>query len=81
MYCLSIWMRKWHACTLHGTQPDVADHERISLRYLFTRRPGSHAGIDAVNRALAGPLRLPSTRVDLAGDGSPVMKGNVVNRA
>jgi hypothetical protein len=72
----------WHACTLHGTQPDAADHERISLRYLFARRPGSSAdGIDAVNAALDGPIRLPSTRLDLAQDGSPTMKGNIVNQA
>ena len=71
----------WHACTLHGTQPDAADHERISLRYLLARRPGSPAGIDEVNRALAGPLRLPGTRLDLANDGSPTLKGNIVNQA
>jgi len=70
----------WHACTLHGTQPDAADHERISLRYLFTRKAGSPAGIDAVNRALQGPLRLAGTRVDIAPDGAPTMKGNTVNQ-
>jgi hypothetical protein len=70
----------WHACTLHGTQPDVADHERISLRYLLARRPGSPAGIDAVNRTLAGPIRLAGTRLDIAADGSPTMKGNTVNQ-
>ena len=31
----------WHACTLHGTQPDAADCERISLRYLLAKRPVS----------------------------------------
>ncbi len=71
----------WHACTLHGTQPDAADRERISLRYLFARRAGSAAGIDQVNATLQGPLRLATTRVDLAGDGSPTMKGNIVNQA
>jgi len=70
----------WHACTLHGTQPDIADHERISLRYLLARRPGSPAGIDAVNRTLAGPIRLAGTRLDIAADGSPTMKGNTVNQ-
>ena len=70
----------WHACTLHGTQPDAADHERISLRYLFTRKPGSAAGIDAVNRTLQGPIRLAGTRVDIAADGAPTMKGNTVNQ-
>jgi len=71
----------WHPCTLHGTQPDVADHERISLRYLFARQPGVKAGIDRVNAALEGPISLASTRVDLAGDGSAAMKGNIVRQA
>lgn len=70
----------WHACTLHGTQPDAADHERISLRYLLARGPNA-AGIDAVNATLAGPLSLPTTRVDLGADGRAVLKGNAVNQA
>ncbi|MFT4933642.1 MAG: hypothetical protein ACI9LT_000311 [Pseudoalteromonas distincta] len=69
----------WHACTLHGTQPDAADHERISLRYLLARGPAS-AGIDEVNAALRGPLALPQTRLDLAPDGQAVVKGNIVNQ-
>jgi hypothetical protein len=69
----------WHACTLHGTQPDAADHERISLRYLLARGPAA-AGIDAVNATLQGPLRLDETRVDLADDGRAVIKQNIVNR-
>ena len=71
----------WHPCTLHGTQPDVADHERISLRYLLARRTGEPAGIDRVNAALEGPLRLTSTRIDLSGDGSAAMRGNIVRQA
>ncbi len=70
----------WHACTLHGTQPDSADHERISLRYLLARRPGSVAGIDAVNRAIGAPMRLTATRVDLTAEGAPTLKGNIVNQ-
>ena len=70
----------WHACTLHGTQPDAADHERISLRYLLARgsRP---SGIDAVNQALRGPLSLNETRTDLGADGRAVIKKNIVNQA
>lgn len=71
----------WHACTLHGTQPDVADHERISLRYLFARGGAASAGIDRVNAALDGPLRLTDTRVDLAANGAAAIKANTVNRA
>jgi hypothetical protein len=71
----------WHACTLHGTQPDVADHERISLRYLFARASDGEAAIDGINRALNGPIRLAGTRVDIAMDGAPTMKGNTINGA
>jgi hypothetical protein len=71
----------WHACTLHGTQPDAADHERISLRYLFARTASAITGMDLVNAALRGPLRLSDTRADLAADGSARVKRNVVNRA
>jgi len=70
----------WHACTLHGTQPDAADHERISLRYLLARGQG-RAGIDQVNAQLRGPLSLEATRRDLASDGRAVIRSNTVNTA
>lgn len=70
----------WHACTLHGTQPDAADHERISLRYLLARG-GPDAGIDGINARLSGPLSLEATRRDLASDGSAVVRSNAVNTA
>ena len=71
----------WHACTLHGTQPDAADHERISLRYLVARGAAVASGIDAVNATLQGPLSLTSTREDLGPDGAAVIRQNTVNRA
>jgi len=71
----------WHACTLHGTQPDAADHERISLRYLLARRHDGPTGIDAVNATLTGPLSLTDTRADLAADGSAAIRRNTVNKA
>ena len=71
----------WHACTLHGTQPDAADNERLSLRYLFARRPGVRAGLDAVNASLRGPIRLGDTRADLDENGAARIKANTVNRA
>jgi hypothetical protein len=71
----------WHACTLHGTQPDAADSERISLRYLLARQPGGEAGIDVVNARLSGPLSLAATRVDLRADGAAAMKGNAASQA
>jgi len=71
----------WHACTLHGTQPDAADNARLSLRYLFAKRPGARGGLDAVNASLAGPTRLPATRIDLDATGAARIKANSVNRA
>lgn len=71
----------WHACTLHGTQPDEADHERISLRYLLAKRPGAAAGLDQVNAALRGPLSLTATRLDLDEAGAAAIKANTVNEA
>lgn len=71
----------WHACTLHGTQPDAADHERISLRYLVARRQDGQTGLDEVNARLQGPLSLTDTRADLAADGSAAIRRNTVNQA
>ena len=71
----------WHACTLHGTQPDAADHERISLRYLYARGGAAGAGIDAINAALDGPLSLSDTRVDLDAQGAAAIRHNAVNKA
>jgi hypothetical protein len=72
----------WHACTLHGTQPDAADNERLSLRYLIARKPGASApGMDAVNATLLGPLSLEATRQDLDARGAAQIKANSVNKA
>ena len=71
----------WHACTLHGTQPDAADHERISLRYLIAKRHEGLTGMDEVNATLRGPLSLTSTRADLDASGAAVIKANTVNQA
>jgi len=71
----------WHACTLHGTQPDAADHERISVRYLFAKNTDARTGIDAVNDTLKGPLSLDATRRDLADNGAAQIKANTVLKA
>ena len=71
----------WHACTLHGTQPDAADHERISLRYLLAKRHVGPTGMDVVNARLKGPLSMTATRADLAADGSAAIKSNTVLKA
>ncbi len=71
----------WHPCTLHGTQPDAADNERLSLRYLFAKKDGAGpAGIDDVNANLRGPTRLSATRTDLDASGAAQVKGNSVNK-
>ena len=71
----------WHACTLHGTQPDAADRERISLRYLFAPGRGRSGRIAEINAALKGPLRLAATRVDLDSSGAATIRRNTVNEA
>ena len=71
----------WHACTLHGTQPDEGDHERISLRYLIGPADGARAGIHEVNAALGVPMALRSTRVDLDAAGAAAIKFNAVIQA
>lgn len=71
----------WHACTLHGTQPDASDSERISLRYIFERRGGAPSALSRINAGLRGPLSLSDTRVDLARDGAAVLKQNAVIQA
>lgn len=71
----------WHACTLHGTQPDAADHERISLRYLIGKTTAKAAGMDAVNATLTGPLSLTATRKDLDASGAAVIRQNTVLKA
>ena len=71
----------WHACTLHGTQPDASDSERISLRYIFARKGGEPCGLDQAARAVKGPLSLADTRVDLADNGAAARKQNAINKA
>jgi hypothetical protein len=71
----------WHACTLHGTQPDAADKERLSLRYLLAKKSRALAGIDEVNARLEGPVRLSDTRRDLDAAGATRLKANSVNSA
>ena len=71
----------WHACTLHGTQPDEGDEERISLRYLLAPADGVRGGLHAVNDGLDAPMSLAATRVDLNDAGAAAIKANTVNKA
>jgi hypothetical protein len=71
----------WHACTLHGTQPDDGDEERISIRYLLGPADGARGGIHAINAALGVPMKLEATRIDLDAAGAAAIKANAVNQA
>lgn len=71
----------WHGCTLHGTQPDAADHERLSLRYLFAKTTTARTGIDKVNAEIRGPTSLAATRNDLDAEGAARIRRNAVNSA
>lgn len=70
----------WHPFTLHGTQPHAGDAERISLRFLIAKGDNAHdAFIDTVNETIAGALSMADTRGDLAEDGAPIVRGNIIN--
>ena len=64
-----------------GTQPDAADNERLSLRYLYAKAPGVTAGMDEVNATLGGPISLHATRQDLDEKGAAQVKFNAVKGA
>ena len=46
----------WHAFTLRGVRAEAVEDAQLALRYRFARGEARSAGIDAVNRSLAGPL-------------------------
>ncbi len=71
----------WGGCTLHGTQPDRGDRERLSLRYLIVPKPGTSCPLDALNAELGYPVILRQTRADLDAAGKAVIKSNSVNQA
>ena len=62
----------WSALTLHGTQPQMADKPRISLRYLIERsKTSGEFLIDKFNDTIHFDLSLDSTRKNLEGVGKP----------
>ena len=65
----------WHSCLLHGTQPTKNDNERISLRFLLSKK---RSIIDLCNDSIDGDLKITTTRVDVDGNHNPVIKGNVL---
>ncbi len=67
----------WHPLMLHGTEPDLNDHPRLSLRYLIERDPdGGPYGIDIANDLIHGPLETPEPRKDLDPRGLAVVRNN-----
>ena len=67
----------WHSCTLHGTQPNYGDEERISLRYLIAKAPGNNdTFLDSVNEGIAKTKFDNSMRVDQTKNCEPCMKKN-----
>ncbi len=70
----------WSAYTLHGTQPDKADNERISLRYLIAKDPdATDTLIDKLQASLDGPLTMATTRIDRDEEGDTQFKQNAIN--
>jgi ectoine hydroxylase-related dioxygenase (phytanoyl-CoA dioxygenase family) len=65
----------WHSCLLHGTQPTKSSKERISLRFLISKK---RSLIDLCNDAIEGDLKLNVTRLDVDENHVPIIKGNIL---
>ena len=72
----------WHCNMLHGTQPQVSDEPRISVRILVEKKKENKkiSLIDLANQKSKGCLSLLNTRRDLDEQGKGVVKGNIINR-
>ena len=72
----------WHSSVLHGTQPQVNDRPRISVRLLVDKNSKEeHAGeLDQVNATIQGPLSLGTTRRDRDERGVDTIRGNLINK-
>lgn len=67
----------WHSCLLHGTQPTKNSNERISLRFLLSKK---RSLIDLCNDAIYGDLKLKTTRIDVDENHTPIIKGNLLRK-
>lgn len=65
----------WHPCLLHGTQPTKNSCDRISLRFLVTRK---RVGIDFCNDKILGDLKISNTRIDVDDNHVPIIRNNVL---
>jgi len=72
----------WHCNVLHGTQPQIDDKPRISVRILIDKNSKSISDclIDNANKISKGSLSLQKTRQDLDSSGKAVIFGNKINQ-
>lgn len=66
----------WHSCLLHGTKPIKNYKERISLRFLISKK---RSLIDLCNDSIQGNLKLNVTRVDVDENHVPLIKNNILS--
>jgi hypothetical protein len=69
----------WHSNLLHGTQPNLHDDPRISLRILVEKNTDevSDCPLDNMNKIVKGSLKLSKTRRDIADN----VKENFINKS
>ena len=69
----------WHSNLLHGTQPNLHDEPRISLRILVEKHTDeeSNCALDNLNKVIKGSLKLTKTRRDI----EEKVKGNFINKS
>ncbi len=71
----------WHCSTLHGTQPNAGDNERISLRLMYSKSSNKIKSIiDDVNNEIEGSMSILKTRIDLDKQGKAKIKTNKINK-
>jgi len=75
-------MSFWHSAILHGTQPQIEDESRVSLRILLERNGPKNMSswLDNCNSKIKGLTRIDKTRRDLDSNYEPILKGNIINR-
>jgi hypothetical protein len=69
----------WHSNLLHGTQPNLHDDPRISLRILVEKNTDevSDCPLDNINKIIKGSLKLSKTRRDIENN----VMGNFINKS
>ena len=69
----------WHSNLLHGTQPNLHDKPRISLRNLVEKNTEEEndCPLDNMNKIIKGSLKLTKTRRDL----EEKLKVNFINKS